>query len=83
MTLEDPVNGRQPEPGARELNFGVEVLERSEEPVRLPHVEASAVVAHPQHGTSVDRRRRQLDTRVFDAGCVLPGVGEQILSRPT
>src|SRR3954467_11219355 len=61
MTLEDSVNGRQPEASARELAFGMEPLERSEKAVGVFHVEAGTIVTYLQHGTPIDRRGRQLD----------------------
>ena len=50
VALDDPVHGRQTDAGPLELGLLVQALERGEQPVRVLHVEAGAVVAHEEHG---------------------------------
>src|SRR5215470_4332417 len=48
VPVNDALDRRQTDPGARELGGGVEALERPEELVRVGHVEADAVVANEE-----------------------------------
>jgi hypothetical protein len=85
---DDPAYGREADPGALELLARMKALEGSEEPLRVRHREADAVVAHEERAIAspigVALRRPQLRAPDLDQGALargreLPRVAEEVL----
>jgi hypothetical protein len=53
VTVNDPLHGRETDPGPRKLVHRVESLKGSEELVREGHVESRSVVAHEKNFGSI------------------------------
>src|SRR5688572_22934071 len=70
----DAIHRGEPDPGALELFRRVQSLERSEQLVRIAHVETGAVVAHEERGSLAALVATDLDTGCVALARELPGV---------
>ena len=77
--MHDALDGREPDPGALELVWGVQALEGAEEVLGVAHVEAGAVVAYEERHAAGGLVRPQLDERRLVPRRELPGVTQQVL----
>src|SRR5262249_15305184 len=64
VSLDDPTHAREPDPRAFEFRWAVQTLKHAEQLVRMPLIEADAVVAHEEDVLVTLPLRADLDHRI-------------------
>ena len=78
VLLDDPLHGRQSDPGSSKVFGTVQPLEDSKELVRVFHIETHAIIANEDDGFAILKPLADADNRKLAQSSELHCVGEQV-----
>src|ERR1700687_3130759 len=79
MTVDDPLNDGEANPGAFEFLRGMQALERSEQPLRVLQIKTHSIVSDEAGRQSLLFEATEFDLRVRSLRGKFPRISDQIL----